>query len=339
PLPSVVATDTFFEDFSGTSLDTTKWTVKAGGSYISVGGGTLCMSGGVHKRIDTKTTIGSGHSVEAKIKLSGDYQKFGFRVNPTEYSPTIAGFYFDTVEPACGGETNYITAIAWEITTSGKNNLLWQKIPVTWNQWHILKIEWTTDEILFLVDDITLTSLSYEYSGYLPVGLWNDRASTMLVDWVFVSSLSSTTLDQIATDFSITTNDFSKPHNQYETINDFKMKHGLLFSSSIFTTSSADQTIGIFILNRGPGPIDFDAAKPPGDTVRPFDVKVTPKTASVTFHNRGWGDTFSEGSALIGCIQISGIELQKGKANIHLDLDFGRGDTIYSIGINIHVRA
>ncbi|MCK4444320.1 MAG: hypothetical protein KAW09_07235, partial [Thermoplasmata archaeon] len=214
PVQSAMATDVVFDDFSGTTLETTRWSVLKGGSYINVGDGELDMTSDGHKRIDSIATFGPGNSAETRMKLNGDYQKFGFRINPHGYSPTIVGFYFDTLEAAYGGEEDYIHALVWEKTSEGMTKLLDQSIPATWNEWHIFEIVWKSDEVLFLVDDVTSASVSFAYSGNLPVGFWNDRSSTMLVDWVLVTPLVGLTLDQISTDFSISANDFCTEHNE-----------------------------------------------------------------------------------------------------------------------------
>ena len=97
------STQLFFDDFTGTALDTSRWSVfvDALGQYHwpYVAGGLL-HSQGYHTRIDSIPTFApTGQSVTARaqIRLAGEYQQFGFGVNPNERPGPITGYYFDTL--------------------------------------------------------------------------------------------------------------------------------------------------------------------------------------------------------------------------------------------------
>jgi len=132
--------------------------------------------------------------------------------------------------------------------------LLNEKVDATWGVWHVLKIRWTASSISFFVDGVEVSSFStmgcesHFDSAILPVGIWNDRLSEMLVDWVFVTP-KNVWLDQydvanILADLTDTTPgtrpNFFDYKNSYERIAQFSEEKGLLFSSSIYTTSTGD---------------------------------------------------------------------------------------------------
>jgi len=212
-MPSGYCTEVFYDEFTGTALDTSQWEVfvDALGYYHwpYVEGGLL-HSQGYHTRIDTiRTFAPTGQNVvaRARIRLAGDYNKFGFAVNPNERDGPITGYYFDTLErlltePEPGpGEEHYVWALAWFQPASGDpNNLLGVKIEVPWYEFHEFAIERTPSEVIYSIGynmEGGLTEVAQvtdAFGGALPVGVWNDRGSLMLTDWVEVVPEPATVL-------------------------------------------------------------------------------------------------------------------------------------------------
>jgi hypothetical protein len=189
-------TQLFFDEFDGTGLGTSHWSVVDGGSGIQITGGLLQMSGGPdHKRIDSIPTFAPmEQSVmsRARIRLAGDYQKFGFRVNPMEFAGPISGYYFDTLSrfDSSLGREHHIRALAWAVPASGLPvNLLDIEIPVTWYEFHEFAIERTPSEVIYSIDGQEVARVADAFADALPVGIWNDRSSLMQTDWVEVSQI------------------------------------------------------------------------------------------------------------------------------------------------------
>lgn len=85
-LPSyAVAVPLLGDNFSGTSLDGSQWTITDGSRGVSVSGGNLVLSGSPeHKRVNSIASFSPGAGLieaKARIAIGGDYQKFGFGVN------------------------------------------------------------------------------------------------------------------------------------------------------------------------------------------------------------------------------------------------------------------
>jgi len=190
-------TQLFYDDFSGTTLDASKWSVFVDGNgqyhepYVADG---LLHSQGYHTRIDSIPTFDapeSGQSViaSASISLSGEIQKFGFAPNSGERTGPITGYYFDTVDVE--GQPDYVRALAWANQGSETEiNLLDVEIPVTWNEFHEFAIERTPSEVIYSIDNIEVARVADVFGGALPVGVWNDRSDgMMLTDWVEVTSI------------------------------------------------------------------------------------------------------------------------------------------------------
>ncbi len=201
-------TTLFDDEFAGTTLDTSRWTVVANADTISVGGGVLTMGGAwAHHRITSIPTFAptSDGSVtaQARIRLDGSYQKFGFNVNspatPTGRDTTgpSSGFYFDTLDPTDpihggGGRVNHIHAIAWSVPASGvPADLLDTDIPVTWGTYHDFAVQWTPSSVIFSVDGRDVARVDHTFDGAHPLGLWNDRSGMMITDWVRVTAQGS----------------------------------------------------------------------------------------------------------------------------------------------------
>jgi len=198
---SVVSASTstllFFDDFNGTTLDTSLWSVfvDAHGQYHwpYVAGGLL-HSQGYHTRIDSITAFAApetGQSVMARasIRLSGEIQKFGFAPNPNERIGPITGYYFDTLDPLhpSPGREDHVRALAWFQPASGDPvNLLDVEIYVTWYEFHEFAVERTPSEVIYSIDGQEVARVADEFAGALPVGVWNDRWSFMQTDWVEV---------------------------------------------------------------------------------------------------------------------------------------------------------
>jgi len=197
------STQLFFDDFTGTSLDTSLWSifVDTHGQYHwpYVAGGFL-HSQGYHTRVDSIPTfaapeVGQSVMARARIRLAGEIQKFGFTPNPNERSGPIAGYYFDTVDGSIGGLEHHVHAVAWFQPASGPFDVLLDvAIPVTWYEFHEFAIERTPSEVIFSIDSQEVAQVADALEGDLPVGVWNDRWSLMQTDWVEVVSFSESTL-------------------------------------------------------------------------------------------------------------------------------------------------
>jgi hypothetical protein len=187
----------FEDDFSGPGLDLTRWTVLEGEAGISVEEGQLVLAGLTppygHKDIDSIRTFTPDEqalTAKARIQFTGDYQKFGFGVNAAGELPAI-GIDFDTMDrsnPATGGREHTIHLVVVERASSGGplRYVLNVETPVSWYAFHEFEITWTRSTISFKIDGERLTQLRYPATRSLPVGLWNDRAQRMQVDWAKV---------------------------------------------------------------------------------------------------------------------------------------------------------
>jgi len=192
-----MSTQLFFDDFSGTTLDTSQWSVFVDihGNYNwpYVAGGLL-YSQGYHTRIDSIPTfapMGESVTASASIRLAGEIQKFGFAVNPDEHAGPISGYYFDTLalDPPQGRE-GYVRALAWSNPGDGSLiNLLDVEIPVTWYEFHEFAVERTPSEVIYSIDGQEVARVADAFGGALPVGVWNDRWDLILTDWVEVSQI------------------------------------------------------------------------------------------------------------------------------------------------------
>lgn len=174
-------------DISG-APDPTQWsTVSGAGPGISVQNGLLILEGSPdHKEINTVPAFSPDETsiaATAAISLSGDYQKFGFNVNYGGIAPGT-GFYFDTLESAFGGSPGLIHALAW---VNGAQ-LSDTAISISWTEPHVFGVQWSSTAVAFSIDGITRSASPLPaLSNSLNVGVWNDRASSMNVDWVQVS--------------------------------------------------------------------------------------------------------------------------------------------------------
>ena len=189
----------FFDDFDGTALDTSRWSVfvDENGEYNwpYVAGGLL-YSQGYHTRIDSIPTfapIGQSVTARARISLAGADHKFGFAVNPNERAGPVTGYYFDTEElenEGGRGREGYVRALAWFQPAVGSLvNLLDVEIPVTWYEFHEFAVERTPSDVIFSIDAQEVARVTDAFGGALPVCVWNDRWDLMQTDWVEVASV------------------------------------------------------------------------------------------------------------------------------------------------------
>jgi hypothetical protein len=190
-------TTLFEDDFSGSELDHTKWTVLEGEAGVSVEQGQLVLVGLTppygHKDVDSTLTfapVEQALTAKARIQFTGDYQKFGFGVNAAGELPAV-GINFDTMDrsnPATGRHEHTIHLVVVERSSLGGpvRYVLNVETPVSWYAFHEFEITWTSSTISFKIDGEPLTQLRYPVTRSLPVGLWNDRAQRMQVDWVKV---------------------------------------------------------------------------------------------------------------------------------------------------------
>lgn len=191
-------TEVFYDEFDGTALDTSQWSVfvdengEYNWPYVADG---LLHSQGYHTRIDSIPTfapMGQSVMARARIRLGGAYHKFGFGVNPNERAGPITGYFFDTQSPedGSGGREDYVRAFALFQPAFGSYvYLLDVEIPVTWYEFHEFAVERTPSDVIFLIDGQEVAQVADAFAGALPVGVWNDRWGLMQTDWVEVASV------------------------------------------------------------------------------------------------------------------------------------------------------
>jgi len=192
------STQLFYDDFDGTALDTSQWSVfvDENGEYNwPYAADGLLQSQGYHTRIDSIPTfapMGQSVMARARIRLAGEYHQFGFGVNPNERAGPINGYYFDTLSPLdpSAGREGYVRALAWSNPGFGSMiNLLDVEIPVTWYEFHEFAVERTPSEVIFSIDAQEVARVADAFGGALPVGVWNARWDLMQTDWVEVASV------------------------------------------------------------------------------------------------------------------------------------------------------
>ena len=194
------STQLFFDEFNGTALDTSLWSVfvDENGDYHEpyVAGGLL-HSQGYHTRIDSIPTFAApetGQSVlaRARIRLGGDYHEFGFGVGASERGGPSTDYYFDTYNrfDESMGREDYVHAVSWFQPASGSPvNLLDVEIPVTWYEFHDFAVERTPSEVIYSIDGHEVARVADTFPGALPVCVWNARWGLMQADWVEVSQI------------------------------------------------------------------------------------------------------------------------------------------------------
>lgn len=178
------------DEFTGSSLDPSLWSIVSGGEGVHVSGGVLEISGDPdHKRINSIATFNTGTngvSVTGRINLNGDYQKFGFNVNG-EYPANNIGVYFDSWNDSSGENQDSVRALVYDKSLGSL--LLSEKVAIGWGSFHDLSISWLPDALKFYIDGSQVAQLSLAVSGNLPIGIWNDRGWPMQTDSVTVSAV------------------------------------------------------------------------------------------------------------------------------------------------------
>lgn len=120
---------------------------------------------------------------------------------------------------------------------------------------------------------------------------------------------------------------------------------GFAYSSSIFIPA-AGGNVSIYFANLGPGPITFvntGAWSVGGDPIplgTPTEIPLTPTGSSAVFYDGYFGGTFAEGTAYLGCVNVSDVAFKSVKhkhATAHLDLSFLRDGVLHTVRVNIHV--
>lgn len=193
---AAIPAELFRDDFTDPPLDTSLWSVVVDGNgqshapYVADG---LLHSQGYHTRIDT-TSFSTFEPVDqivtarARIRLAGEYNKFGFAVNPGGRPDPITGYYFDTLDVEV--LEDHVRALASSNQGSGSmSELLNDEISVTWNEFHEFAIDRTPSQVIFSIDGQVVTYVADAFADPLPVGVWNDRGSLMQTDWVDVISV------------------------------------------------------------------------------------------------------------------------------------------------------
>jgi len=170
------------------TFDPDKWDIIHNMGSYSIQDGNLRLIGGNKMDINSMDTF-SYSIASAYMRIGGDYQKFGFNVNDGNGLPA---FYFDSYEPGASspGGLDTVHVIVFGETFDNQDRLFRERLDVTWNEYHQFDVMWNPDSIHFFIDDVLMASFDYSYSSStLPIGIWNDRGSTMLVDWVSVESV------------------------------------------------------------------------------------------------------------------------------------------------------
>jgi hypothetical protein len=182
-----------FRDDFDVSLDDSKWIIIAGGNVISISDGYLTMKDIYYQRINSAQLFSPMNGkivVKARILFSGWYQKFGLNINGANFNVhgQTMGFYFDTFAEDDEGQQNQLRVVVADVPSPEKwTPLMVQSIPLAWNIFHILTIELSSNEVVFQIDDAVVARYSCQFTGSVPVGLWNDRQGTMTTDWVEVN--------------------------------------------------------------------------------------------------------------------------------------------------------
>jgi hypothetical protein len=188
-----IDTSVFSDDFDGSVLDSARWEILEGGG-IAVEDGLLVLEGGYHKQVVSTASWapdGNGVVARARMRLAGDYQKFGWNVNAR--GTATRGYYFDThergdVRPEFAGFEHFTRAVAYAVSPSGDVTMLLDElVPVAWYEFHEFAIEWTPSSVVFRIDDQEVARLADAFDSPLPIGVWNDRAQRTEFDWVDVS--------------------------------------------------------------------------------------------------------------------------------------------------------
>ncbi len=194
--PATASSDPLlYDDFDEIDLNSDVWNVIYDFGSIELEGGILTTKGTPdYERIDSFNdfqAMGYTLFASARIQLAGDYQKFGFRINPGEYGP-ISGFYFDTLESENG---NVVSALIRDFSGPGDPEILTVTLEVSWEAFHVFTIEWSPTEIAFHIDGVEKARAAFESNNLIPVGLWNDRPGIMQTDWVEVINVVPVIID------------------------------------------------------------------------------------------------------------------------------------------------
>ena len=195
PVAGTIYTSLFGDDFGGETLDLDKWRILEQAGHIGVAGGLLILEGGEHKQVVSTVAFapgGDGLVARSRIRLAGDYQKFGWNVNFLGSGPT-RGYYFDTYErgdprPEFAGHEHRVRALGYEVGSAGAiTKVLDVDVPVSWYEFHEFAVEWTASAVVFRIDNQEVARLADSFTLPLSIGVWNDRGQRMEFDWVDVS--------------------------------------------------------------------------------------------------------------------------------------------------------
>ncbi len=176
----------FLDDFNGSSLDLSQWRLVDGS--VQVAGGQLRTVGNPdHKRIDSNLAFGTNDvTATASINLNGRYQRFGFKLNPSDF-----GYYFDTLGETASGGDESVRDKVYVIAYSGSTLRLRLLVPATWGQFHDFSIRRTLSNTTFFIDGQQVAQITDVATQLLRVGVENDRPEVMLTDWVEVRQSSA----------------------------------------------------------------------------------------------------------------------------------------------------
>ena len=173
----------FQDEFNGSGLELMQWNVLEG--YVTVDSGLLKISNNWnHGRIISIPEFASnGILASSSININGLYQKFGFFGNAEDEG---YNYYFDSydIEPSTGNSPfNTIHIFAH----NGSQTLLAMTVPVLWGQYHKFEILRGESSVQYFIDGGQVASVNGNDLRALPVGVWNDRPTLMLTDYVQIS--------------------------------------------------------------------------------------------------------------------------------------------------------
>ncbi len=167
----------FHDDFSGASIDTSKWTVTRGST--SVFGGVLTLNALTSIWAPSGYAFGTSTSWEARVQLTGDGTSASFNYHtPSDqdgYTGAWVAFSTDDVSTrAATASPPTVTINTWVPTT-----------PTAYHTYTINR-EGATN-VRFFQDTTQVDNISTSIpTGNLRPFIWNDTALTMKLDWYTV---------------------------------------------------------------------------------------------------------------------------------------------------------
>jgi parallel beta-helix repeat protein len=174
----------FFDDFPGSSIDTTKWTSRAGTPVVTGGTVQLNDDDAIRSPID----FGIPCSIRARSKATADDSVF--LETHDSYTDENEGLQIGTSDAGTHGPTIVRTQSAEGGT--GNRNFTFTDTGVAWANYNIYEItRASTDYALYYQNQILLQNESADYTfedaGWVGFHVWDSSSkSTLTADWIFV---------------------------------------------------------------------------------------------------------------------------------------------------------